>query len=108
MHVIMSVQKEDNSMDKITVYGSNVCPGTLAFLNILTSNHYMPVFINVTGSITLLKEFMYLRDTEACFDGLRGTTSIGFPLIKMPDGTYTRDYKKVLESIGIDADFSFR
>ena len=44
----------------------------------------MPVFINVTGSITLLKEFMYLRDTEACFDGLHGTMSIGFPLIKMP------------------------
>ncbi|MBQ3272854.1 MAG: hypothetical protein IJH44_06345 [Solobacterium sp.] len=95
-------------MEIITVYGSNVCPGTLAFLNILTSNHYMPVFINVTGSITLLKEFMYLRDTEACFDGLHGTMSIGFPLIKMPDGTFTRDYKMVLESIGIDADFSFR
>ncbi len=94
--------------DKITVYGSNVCPGTLRFLAILTENHYMPVFINVIGSITLLKEFMYLRDTEKCFDGVRGTTAIGFPLIKMPDGTYTRDYRMVLDSIGIDEDFSFR
>lgn len=95
-------------MEKIKVYGSNICPGTLRFLSILTENHYMPVFINVTGSITLLKEFIQLRDIEVCFDGLRGTTSIGFPLIQMPDGTYTRDYAMVLESLCIDADYSFK
>lgn len=42
----------------IKVYGSNTCPGTLAFLNLLTTNHVMPTFINVTGSIALLKEFI--------------------------------------------------
>ncbi|MBE6117755.1 MAG: hypothetical protein IIY52_05710 [Solobacterium sp.] len=94
-------------MEKITVYGSNVCPGTLRFLSILTEHHYMPVFINVTGSINLLKEFILLRDTEACFEGMHGSGSIGFPLIKMPDGTFTRDYKAVLEFLGIDEDFSF-
>ena len=91
----------------ITVYGSNVCPGTLQFLNILTKNHYMPVFMNVTGSITLLKEFNYLRDTLPCFEGLRGTMSIGFPLIKLEDGTYTRDYAKVLKDLGIEDKFEF-
>lgn len=94
-------------MDKITVYGSNICPGTLRFLSILTEHHYMPVFVNVTGSITLLKEFIYLRDTEPCFEGMRGTERIGFPLIKMPDGTFTRDYPAVLTSLGINEDFSF-
>lgn len=91
----------------ITVYGSNVCPGTLRFLSILTDHSYMPVFMNVTGSITLLKEFMYLRDTEKCFDGLRGTNSIGFPLVRLEDGTYTRDYAAVLASLGIDEKFEF-
>ena len=95
-------------MDKITVYGSNTCPGTLRFLSILTENHYMPVFINVTGSVGLLQEFIYIRDIDACFDGVRGSGSIGFPLIKMPDGTYTRDYQKVLEFLGIEADYSFK
>ena len=47
----------------IKVYGSNTCPGTLAFLNLLTTNHVMPTFINVTGSIALLKEFITFRDT---------------------------------------------
>ncbi len=91
----------------ITVYGSNTCPGTLRFLSILTENSYMPVFVNVTGSIALLKEFTYLRDTLPCFDGLRGTNSVGFPLIKLEDGTYTRDYRKVLSDLGIDARFEF-
>ena len=91
----------------ITVYGSNVCPGTMRFLNILTENNYMPVFMNVTGSITLLKEFCYLRDTLPCFDTVRGSGAIGFPLIKLEDGTYTRDYRKVLSDLGISTEFKF-
>ena len=90
--------------NKITVYGSNTCPGTLQFLNVLTRNHYMPHFVNITGSIALLKEFVYLRDTLDCFEGLRGSDKVGFPLIKLPDGTFTRDYAKVLTDIGIDPD----
>ncbi len=39
----------------IKVYGSNICPGTMRFLSILTENGVMPQFINVTGSINLLK-----------------------------------------------------
>lgn len=48
----------------IKVYGSNICPGTMRFLSILTENGVMPQFINVTGSINLLKDFIYLRDTH--------------------------------------------
>lgn len=86
----------------ITVYGSNVCPGTLNFLRILTENHVMPNFVNVTGSIGLLKEFILIRDTNPVFDNVRGTGAIGFPLIKLEDGTYTRDMNRVLRSLGIE------
>ncbi|MBQ4473406.1 MAG: hypothetical protein II930_03845 [Lachnospiraceae bacterium] len=41
----------------IKVYGSNVCPATMRFISVLTENGIMPQFINVTGSIHLLKEF---------------------------------------------------
>ena len=44
----------------IKVYGSNVCPGTMCFVSILTAHGIMPQFINVTGSIDHLKEFHYL------------------------------------------------
>ncbi len=86
----------------IKVYGSNTCPGTLRFLSVLTENHVMPVFINVTGSIDHLKEFTLIRDVNPVFDDVRGKGSIGFPLIQLEDGTYTRDVNQVLIDLGID------
>jgi len=91
----------------ITVYGSNVCPGTLRFLTILTENGVMPNFVNVTGSIGLLKEFITLRDTSSLYDGVRGSGSIGFPLVQLEDGTYTRDVNGVLDSLGIQDKMQF-
>lgn len=85
----------------IKVYGSNTCPGTLRFLSILTANGVMPVFMNVTGSINIFKEFTLIRDTNPIFDDVRGTGSIGFPMIQLEDGTYTLDADGVLESLGI-------
>lgn len=69
----------------IKVYGSNICPGTMRFLSILTENGVMPQFINVTGSINLLKDFIYLRDTHPAFDAFRGTGRIGFPLVQLEE-----------------------
>lgn len=92
----------------ITVYGSNVCPGTLRFLSVLTENGVMPNFVNVTGSIGLLKEFVTFRDTSPLYDGTRGTGAIGFPLVKLEDGTYTRDLNGVLESLGIQTRIEFK
>ena len=86
----------------IKVYGSNTCPGTLRFLSILTSHGVMPTFMNVTGSINIFKEFTLIRDTNPIFDKVRGTGSIGFPMIELEDGTYTLDADAVLESLGID------
>ena len=91
----------------ITVYGSNVCPGTLRFLSILTSNGVMPNFVNVTGSIGVLKDFIYIRDTHEVFKDIRGTGRIGFPLLQMEDGSYTRDVNGVLEKLGITERMEF-
>lgn len=92
----------------IKVYGSNICPGTLRFLTILTDNGILPGFVNVTGSITLLKEFIDLRNTNPVFDGIQGTGRIGFPLIQLEDGTYTRDVNEVLETLGIQTKMEFK
>lgn len=91
----------------IKVYGSNTCPGTLCCLQILTQNGVMPTFVNVTGSIALLKEFVKLRDTLPIYEGLRGTDKVGFPLIQLEDGTYTRDVNSVLDLLGIQARYPF-
>ncbi len=91
----------------IKVYGSNICPGTMRFISILTSHGVMPAFINVTGSIDHLKEFITFRDTSGLYDGVRGSGAIGFPLIQLEDGTYTRDVNKVLKDLGIDEEMRF-
>lgn len=91
----------------IKVFGSNVCPGTMRFLSILTENKVMPVFVNVTGSIDHLKTFITFRDTSPLFDDVRGTGGIGFPLIQLEDGTYTRDSNEVLKALGIQEKLDF-
>ena len=91
----------------IKVYGSNVCPGTMCFVSILTAHGIMPQFINVTGSIDHLKEFITFRDTSPLYDGMRGSGAIGFPLVQLEDGTYTRDVNTVLAGLGIDKKMEF-
>jgi glutaredoxin-related protein len=92
----------------IKVYGSNVCPATLRFISLLTENGIMPQFINVTGSINLLKEFITFRDTSPLYDGVRGSGAVGFPLIELEDGTRTRDVNQVLADLGIQAKIEYR
>lgn len=84
---------------KITIYGSNLCPKTLHSIESITSLGIMPKFINVTGSINLLMDFVKLRDTNPLYDDIRGTEKIGFPTFELEDGTLTRDVDKVLEMI---------
>lgn len=92
----------------IKVYGSNICPATMRFISVLTENGIMPQFINVTGSINLLKEFVTFRDTSPLYDNVRGTGAVGFPLIQLEDGTYTRDVNGVLEDLGISTKIEYR
>ena len=92
----------------IKVYGSNICPATMRFLAILTENGVMPTFVNVTGSIDHLKEFITFRDKSNLFDNVRGTGSIGFPLIWLEDGTVTRDVNQVLKNLGIKTRMEFK
>ena len=92
----------------IKVYGSNVCPATLRFISLLTENGIMPQFVNVTGSINLLKEFITFRDTSPLYDGVRGSGAVGFPLIELEDGTRTRDVNQVLADLGIQTKIEYR
>ena len=92
----------------IKVYGSTVCPATMRFLSVLTENGIMPTFVNVTGSIDHLKEFITFRDKSPLYDGVRGSGSIGFPLIWLEDGTVTRDVNQVLKSLGIKTKIEYK
>lgn len=89
---------------KVNVYGSNVCPKTLYTLNLLWGKLPDPsilTFVNVTGSIALLKEFMEMRDTDPNFEAFRGRPMVGFPYFILEDGTRTHDLNKVFEILGV-------
>ncbi len=84
---------------KLTVYGSNTCPKTLYVLNLLWGRLADPSgikFINITGSIALLQEFMVMRDTDPNFQALRGQPKVGIPYYVLEDGSGTHDLEKVL------------
>jgi len=85
----------------IKIYGSNLCPRTLAALAVFAAHKYTPIFINVTGSIGLMKEYVLLRDTNVIFKELLGTDKIGFPYFLLEDGTWTRDATQAFASVGI-------
>lgn len=80
----------------VKVYGSNLCPDTLHALETLSQNGISPAFINVTGSINLLADWVLTRDTNPIFEKSRGTRSVGFPTFEFEDGTMTRDIEDVL------------
>ena len=61
----------------------------------------------VFGSIDHLKRFVTFRDTSPLYDSVRGSGSIGFPLIQLEDGTYTTDVNQVLASLGIKTRMEF-
>lgn len=80
----------------VKLYGSSLCPKTLHALEVLAQNDITPTFINVTGSINLLMDWMLIRDTNPLFEEFRGTRKIGFPTFELDDGTMTRDIDKVI------------
>lgn len=91
----------------ITVYGSTLCPGTMRFLSVLTAHGVMPEFVNVTGSIDHLKQFIAFRDTSSLYDGIRGSGRIGFPLVRREDGSFSRDMNGILSELGIQETIEF-
>ncbi|MCD8220898.1 MAG: glutaredoxin [Clostridiales bacterium] len=90
----------------ITVYGSVLCPATLRFVTTLSNHGVQQNFVNITGSIGLLKEFVTFRDTSPLFDDVRGSGKVGIPMIELEDGTRTLDTKAVLKMLGIEEDGS--
>ncbi len=82
---------------KVTVYGTNVCTKTLHDLNVLWDRGFQVDFINVTGSIGLLKDFVVMRDTNPVFEPIKKAGRFGTPFFVLEDGTQTHDLEVVLK-----------
>ena len=81
---------------KVTVIGSHLCPDTLYALNKLVEDGADMEFRNLSASLSDLKAYLALRESEAVFDGPKARGSLGIPCFVLEDGTVTLELEKVL------------
>ena len=66
-------------MKKITLYGSPHCPNCGPVKQYLTENNVQFEYIDITGSMKDLKEFLKHRDTNPVFDHIKAQGAVGIP-----------------------------
>lgn len=89
-------------MNKISVYGSRLCPDTVEALDRLERESIDHEYFDITEDLANLKAFLVYRDTNAAYDAVRGSGGIGIPLfIVGEDGSrlVTLDIDKALKHI---------
>ncbi|WP_338489574.1 glutaredoxin [Ruoffia tabacinasalis] len=73
------------------LYYSDVCPDTKSFLNELNRLEVRFKSVNITESISNLKEFLAVRDNEAVFNDKKETNQVGIPVLVTEDKEYLFD-----------------
>lgn len=66
-------------MNKLVMYGSEKCPDCRTALVELDRKDIEYVFINITDSMSNLREFLDLRDNNDEFSQIKTNGSIGIP-----------------------------
>ena len=83
----------------ITVIGSHLCPDTLYALNRLSEAKAEIDFKNLSASLSDLKAYLALRESDPVYADIRENGGIGIPCFILEDGTVTRDLETVLKSL---------
>lgn len=78
------------------VYGSMLCPDCVECCAAYDKAEIEYEFINITGGMPALKEFLHLRDNSALFDPVRERQAVGIPYIVTDDGAETLDWESLL------------
>ena len=78
-------------MENNILYYSDVCPDIKSFLNELNRLEVRFKSVNITESISNLKEFLAVRDNEAVFNDKKETNQVGIPVLVTEDKEYLFD-----------------
>ncbi|MBP3704420.1 MAG: glutaredoxin [Clostridia bacterium] len=78
------------------IYGSMHCPDCVDCCKAYDAAGIKYEFINITGGMPALKEFLHIRDNSALFDPVREKQGVGIPCIVLEDGTTTLDWESLL------------
>lgn len=81
----------------VTVFGSHLCPGTLAALNQLSAAGVDVNFRDILSCHADLRAYLHLRETHEIYADIRGTERLGIPCMICEDGTITMDVEEVLK-----------
>lgn len=81
---------------KVTVIGSHLCPDTLYALCKLREINAEIDFKNISASLSDLKAYLAVRETEKQYEAVRTGGGIGIPFFELEDGTKTLDLEAVL------------
>ncbi|MBQ8919574.1 MAG: hypothetical protein IJ056_05670 [Acidaminococcaceae bacterium] len=84
-------------MGKVTVYGSNYCPGTQAALQLMDEKKIIYEFKNISGELVNLKEFLHIRDTDEQFNTIHAEGRIGIPCFVLENGAVSLNVNDIFE-----------
>lgn len=77
-------------------YGSHLCPDCEAAQAALDEREIPYEYVDITGSMANLKEFLKLRDNLPQYREVRENSMVGIPSFMKDDGSVTRDVEEVL------------
>ena len=81
----------------LKVFGSPLCPHCVSCKEFLEKNNVAFEYIDITGSIRALKQFLALRDHSDAYDEAKKEGYIGIPTLVLEDGTIRFDYEEWLK-----------
>ena len=88
----------------LKVYGSPLCPDCTACKAAFDANRIEYDFVDITGSMRNLKEFLKHRDADDAFADARKNGYVGIPALLREDGSLSTDWEAYLKEKGASAD----
>ncbi|MCD7906187.1 MAG: glutathione S-transferase N-terminal domain-containing protein [Clostridium sp.] len=77
-------------------YGSHLCPDCEAAQAVLDEKKIPYEYVDITGSMANLKEFLRLRDSLPLYQDAREEGFVGIPSFVKDDGSITRDVEEAM------------
>lgn len=78
-------------MKEAVLFYSDLCPDTGPFVEQLDAYQIAYTALNITSSLSALKQFIQLRETRREFDDKRQQYQLGIPVLVTSEGTILFD-----------------
>lgn len=100
----LTLPKPHRREDWVTFYGSRICSGCREAKTLFLQAGFADYnFVDITGDVAGLREFLALRDSRPELEEARREGRIGIPCFVRPDGTLALEAADVLKEAGLEA-----